>query len=86
VPEQDAHWQQANSEAGCRRSRNWAASDNHIARAKTPCSFTVVFYGLINFSRKTAQFCATRRESEWAKHLASATVRKPVKMSAKTLS
>jgi len=44
------------------------------------------FYGLENFRCKNAQFCATRRESEFPKHLASATVREPVKTHAKTLS
>ncbi len=46
--------------------------------------FTVVFYGPNIFWRKTAQFCVTRRKSEMAEYLASATVRKPVKTRAKT--
>jgi hypothetical protein len=46
--------------------------------------FTVVFYGPKILRRKTAQFCVTRRKSEMAKCLASATMRKPVKTHAKT--
>jgi hypothetical protein len=44
------------------------------------------FYGLRNFGCRTSQFCATRRESKVAKCRASATMRKPVKTRAKTLS
>jgi hypothetical protein len=36
------------------------------ARERTPFLFTVVFYGAGSFLCKTAQFCATRRESEMA--------------------
>jgi hypothetical protein len=48
--------------------------------------FTVVFYGLKFFDVKTAQFCVTQRESEMAETSASATVRKPMKTRATTLS
>jgi len=49
-------------------------------------SFTVVFYGSKTLCCKTAQFCVTQRESEMAETSASATVRKPMKSRAKTLS
>jgi hypothetical protein len=49
-------------------------------------SFTVIFYGARCFVCKMAQFCVTRRKSEMAKCLASATMRKPVKKNAKTRS
>jgi hypothetical protein len=48
--------------------------------------FTVVFYGPKILRRKTAQLYVTRRNSEMAECLASATMRKPVKTRAKTLS
>ena len=57
------------------------------AHAREPSiSFTVVFYGLKIFGCKTAQVCVKRREVCWSKDLASATVCKPVKTGAKTLS
>jgi hypothetical protein len=48
--------------------------------------FTVVFYGLQIFCCKRAQFCVTQRESEMAETPSAATLRKPVKTHAKTLS
>jgi hypothetical protein len=61
---------------------------NHSTRARGRriTLFTVIFYGLKIFGCKTAQFCATQRESKWLKHLASATLRKLVKTRAKTRS
>jgi hypothetical protein len=47
---------------------------------------TVVFYGSKIFCRKTAQLCETLCETELVKTSAWATVRKPMKTRAKTLS
>jgi hypothetical protein len=55
-------------------------------RAKGEQVFTVVFYGLEIFGCKTTQVCVKRCEVCWSKYLASATVCKPVKTGAKTLS
>ena len=49
-------------------------------------SFTVVFYGVQIFCCKMAQFCATRRESDFPRHLVSARMRKTAKICAKSLS
>jgi hypothetical protein len=56
------------------------------ARAKDSGLFTLVFYGVKDFSRKTAQFCARRREPDMSGCLASATVCNELKTCAKTLS
>ena len=71
--------------AAARGKQKVAKADGFHTR-ETAKLFTVVFYGLKIFDCKTAQFCATRCECETAEHVASATLRKAVKIRAKSLS
>jgi len=53
-----------------------------IPRAREGLTFHGLFYGRIKFCCKTMQFCATRRQSEIANYLESATICKAVKICA----